>query len=72
MARISKDNAMADEGLKLTPAELVQRWRSRVNMRTLANWRSSGQGPRYEKIGGRVLYPLRFVEDYERNRTRGA
>lgn len=60
------------QSMYMTPSELADRWRSRVNVRTLANWRSSEQGPRFVKIGGRVLYPLESVEEYENKRLRGA
>lgn len=52
----------------LTIDELVQRWRGLIKRQTLANWRSKGQGPSYQKIGGRVLYPQEEVERYERER----
>lgn len=53
----------------VTPAELLteqmlaSRWfcsRSR-----LQHWRSDGQGPRYLRIGGRILYPLADVKEFE-------
>ena len=56
----------------LTPAELVERYRGSITIRTLANWRSTGEGPRYTKIGGRVLYPLDAVKVWEESRTLGA
>lgn len=56
----------------LTPAELVARYKSAITIRTLANWRSTGDGPRYTKIGGKVLYPVEAVIEWERNRTLGA
>ena len=43
--------------------ELAARWR--VSPRTLEQWRWRGIGPRYLKIGGRVIYPLAEVEAYE-------
>lgn len=55
-----------------TPAELVQRYRGSITIRTLANWRSTGEGPRYTKIGGRVLYPVDAVKTWEESRTLGA
>lgn len=55
-----------------TPAELVQRYRGSITIRTLANWRSTGEGPRYTKIGGRVLYPVDAVKTWEHSRTLGA
>lgn len=53
----------------LTPDELVQRWRDQITLTTLSTWRSRKQGPLYTKVGGRVLYPLHGVEEYERKRT---
>lgn len=56
----------------LTPRELAARWRNIVSLSTLDNWRSSqNRGPRYVKIGGRVLYPLAEVEAYEARNLRG-
>lgn len=56
----------------LTPAELVARYKGTITIRTLANWRSTGEGPRYTKIGGRVLYPVEAVKTWELSRTLGA
>ena len=53
----------------LTPDELHDRWKRRVAVRTLSNWRSLGSGPRFTKVGGRVLYPLAEVVAWERRRT---
>jgi hypothetical protein len=47
----------------LHQCELAKRWR--ISARTLERWRWLGQGPRYLKIGGRVVYRLEDVEDYE-------
>lgn len=47
----------------LTPSELATRWQ--VPLALLANWRSSGRGPRYTKIGHAVRYPLNEVKAYE-------
>lgn len=47
----------------LTEHLLAVRWfcsRSR-----LQHWRSDGKGPRYLKIGGRILYRLTDVQDFE-------
>ena len=55
----------------LTPAELVARYKATITIRTLANWRSTGEGPAYTKVGGRVLYPLDAVINWERQRTLG-
>ena len=47
----------------LTQIELAQRWR--ISPRTLERWRWLGQGPRYLKIGGRVVYRLEDIEAFE-------
>ena len=52
----------------LKPHQLVERWQGLVTEKTLANWRCSGDGPRYIKIGGKVAYSLEAVEEYERRR----
>ena len=36
----------------LTPAEVSERYGNGLSVRTLANWRSSGTGPVFSKIGG--------------------
>ena len=56
---------------KLLPKELVERWRNSISPATLASWRCRGLGPRYVKVGGRVLYPLAEVEFYEEKNLRG-
>jgi hypothetical protein len=48
--------------------ELSSRWR--VSPRTLERWRWLGEGPRYLKIGGRVLYRLADIEAFERAHVR--
>ena len=42
---------------------LAERWR--VSTRTLEQWRWQGKGPRYLKIGGRVVYRVEDVEAFE-------
>jgi hypothetical protein len=42
---------------------LAKRWL--ISTRTLEQWRWQGRGPRYLKIGGRVIYPITEVEAYE-------
>jgi hypothetical protein len=56
----------------LTPNELAARYKGAITVRTLANWRSTGNGPRFTKVGGRVLYPVSAVQDWEKDRTRSA
>jgi hypothetical protein len=47
----------------LHQVELARRWK--LSPRTLERWRWLGQGPRYCKIGGRVVYRLEDVEAHE-------
>lgn len=53
----------------LTPGELSERWKGRISVRTLSNWRSSGTGPKYTKTGGRILYPMHEIVNWECRRT---
>jgi hypothetical protein len=43
--------------------ELAERWL--ISPRTLEQWRWQGRGPRYLKIGGRVVYRLSDIEGFE-------
>ena len=47
----------------LRQAEVAQRWS--VSHRTLERWRWTGAGPRFLKIGGRVVYRVEEVEAFE-------
>lgn len=49
----------------LTPYELHKRWARAISLKTLANWRSLRFGPPYAKVGGRVLYKIADVVDWE-------
>jgi hypothetical protein len=42
---------------------LAKRWR--ISPRTLERWRWLRLGPQYLKIGGRVVYALEDVENFE-------
>lgn len=48
----------------LTSEELSKRWG--VSVQTLANKRSRGSSIAYYKIGAKVRYSLRDIEDHER------
>lgn len=48
--------------------ELAERYSGKVSVKTLANWRSTGTGPAYTKIGGRVFYALEDVQRWELQR----
>lgn len=42
---------------------LAKRWD--VSEATLERWRTEGIGPKYLKLGGRALYRLVDIEEYE-------
>lgn len=52
----------------LRQAEVAQRWS--VSHRTLERWRWTGQGPRFLKVGGRVVYRIEDIEAYETEQLR--
>ena len=47
----------------LNQVELSRRWS--LSPRTLERWRWLNQGPRYIKVGGRVIYRIEDIEAYE-------
>jgi hypothetical protein len=47
----------------LRPNELAARWR--ISWKTLARWRWTGDGPRFLKVSGKVLYRIEDIEAYE-------
>ena len=53
----------------LTPNQVRDRYQGKISLQTLANWRYQGEGPQYLKLGGRVLYPLEALIEWERERT---
>lgn len=59
------------EASYLTPRELAERWRNVVSLATLDNWRSQQRGPRWFKAGGRVLYPINEIIQFEQRNMRG-
>ncbi|MBU1699641.1 MAG: helix-turn-helix domain-containing protein [Candidatus Eisenbacteria bacterium] len=58
-------------GMYLTPEEVVERFRGRVSMKTLTNWRAEGKGPTWIRVGGRILYPSRSFVEWEKSRGSG-
>lgn len=49
-----------------TQDEVAERWK--ISPRTLEQWRWLGKGPRFLKIGGRVLYPDAELDRHEAER----
>jgi len=54
----------------LNQIDLAARWN--ISHRTLERWRWTGEGPRFIKLGGRVVYRLEDVEGYEREQIRAS
>lgn len=54
----------------LNQKQLADRWA--ISPRSLERWRWEGKGPRYLKIGGRVVYRLDVVEEYEAGQLRAS
>lgn len=52
----------------LTPETLANRWN--INPNTLSQWRWNGRGPKFLKIGRRVLYRLEDIECFEKQKVR--
>ena len=46
--------------------ELAQR--RKISPRTLENQRGKGQGPQFFKIGGKVLYDIDYIQEYEQDK----
>ena len=69
-------NAMEQDELPVSikhidQKQLAERWN--ISAKTLERWRWAGEGPRFLKLGGRVVYRLTDIEAFEeaqlRNRT---
>jgi len=54
----------------LNQIDLAARWN--ISHRTLERWRWTGEGPRFVKLGGRVVYRLEDIEEYEREQMRAS
>ena len=48
---------------KLTQEQLADRWQ--ISPRTLEQWRWLGKGPKFLKIGARVLYREEDIDKFE-------
>lgn len=56
--------------MNLTPKETAERLRMTVG--TLSNWRVQGVGPRFIKLGRKVLYPVVEIEAFEKRQLRNS
>ena len=60
----AKMQATPSDAICINQIELAGRWR--ISHRTLERWRWAGEGPKFLKVGGRVVYRLSDIEEYER------
>lgn len=58
------------KAVHMNQMELAERWR--ISPRTLERWRWIGDGPRFVKLGGRVVYRLCDIEEYEQAMIRSS
>jgi pyruvate/2-oxoglutarate dehydrogenase complex dihydrolipoamide acyltransferase (E2) component len=49
----------------LSPKELSEHLDHKISPKTLANWRSAGRGPRYRRVGNKILYAMSWIEEWE-------
>lgn len=52
----------------MSPDTLAIRWN--MSTTTLSQWRWNGRGPRYLKLGRRVMYRLQDIEKFEEQKVR--
>jgi len=52
---------------KFTTAEAAEYLR--IKPATLEVWRCRGRGPKYQKIGRRVVYDRKFIEEFANDHT---
>ncbi len=51
---------------RMTEQQLIEYWG--ISIHTLRKWRTTGRGPMYIKIGGKAIYPMPAIHEYERSR----
>lgn len=64
----TKMEATIIDAICINQMELAVRWR--ISHRTLERWRWTGEGPKYLKVGGRVVYRVADIEAYEQTLVR--
>ena len=67
-ATTAETDQAGNTSLALTETELALRWN--LSLKTLQRWRSVGLGPIFCKLGSRVVYLIRDIQDYEREISR--
>jgi predicted site-specific integrase-resolvase len=56
------------EKVFINQIELSRRWS--ISPRTLERWRWLGEGPAFVKLGGRVVYRMKEIEQFEEAQAR--
>lgn len=51
----------------ITTKELSKRWK--INPNTIEHWRSAGFGPKFIRIGRKILYSLNSISEFEQMNT---
>lgn len=52
----------------MTPETLSERWN--ITQVTLSQWRVNGRGPRFLKLGRKVMYRIQDIEEFEEQNAR--
>lgn len=63
MSRKRRQEHPREPRLFITEAELAERWRH--SLRSMQRWRADGNGPKYTRIGRRIVFRLSDVEAFE-------
>lgn len=64
---ITAQPAKQSPGVMFNVSGLAERWN--IKPTTLNRWRHLGRGPKFIKLGGRVVYRLSDVEQFEDENT---
>lgn len=51
----------------ITTKELSKRWK--INPNTIEHWRAVGFGPKFIRIGRKILYSLNSISEFEQMNT---
>ncbi|MGH6950672.1 MAG: DNA-binding protein [Vitreimonas sp.] len=69
MAAAANDAPVNQDDDLLTDEEVVARYRDRITLGTLRNWRALKIGPPYIKVGKAVLYSRTTLQAWDKRNT---
>lgn len=69
LRRQTADNVQSDDDELLTDEEVSARYRGRISVGTLRNWRTLKIGPAYVKVGKAVLYRRAALKAWDEKNT---